>query len=634
MQIMGKPFNNELMLLKSTVEWADRQDVSRLTTFLFQQERERPLACIGSGGSLSACHYAALLCKRRNGVISTAMTPLELMYSGREVIRKSKLFYLSASGKNNDIINAIKYGVKYNEAMMMSLSLRKNNPTEQLLERYPKVLRWCEEIPSGKDGFLATNSLLATFALLCRSYDSVPVSDVLHFDESYRMSRDTNLADTENFIVLYGAAGESVAKDIESKLTEAALGAALLSDYRNFGHGRHHWFAKRKANSCIIALVTPIEKELAMKTINCLPADIPVMYIESELNFPKASVEMLIKAFRFVQDLGKARGIDPGRPGVPSYGRTLYNLNYFKLTNDILPSESTQDAAVKRKLGIARYENAKLREYYRNAYKKFIRRLNKSCFTTIVFDYDGTLSSPDHVSRYTEELCDEMKTALENLLRNGVEIRVATGRGWSVRKVFRNSINDAYWPQVKIGYYNGACLCELYEDKKLDMWKRQPLNTELRTLEETLRKRLPRDCVNYELMERNQQLSVENVATEADSEIIYATCCEIIWDKQLTGIHVWRSSHSMDVVVYSKANKLKVVEDKEHTLCIGDYGCLDGNDYELLTCNASLSVDRVSHNADCCWNIVPSGIRGIEATLYYLSHLSVKNGKIKCSFSI
>ncbi len=631
---MGKPFNNELMSLKSTVEWADKQDVSHLTTFLFQQRRSQPLACIGSGGSLSACHYASLLCKQRNGVLSTAMTPLELMYSGREVIRGSKLFYLSASGKNKDIVNAIKYGVKYNETGMMSLSLRKNNPTEQLLECYPKVLRWCEEIPSGKDGFLATNSLLATFALLCRSYDSDPVTEVLHFDEGYSVNRDINLAGIENFIVLYSAAGESVAKDIESKLTEAALGAALLSDYRNFGHGRHHWFAKRRANSCIIALVTPVEKELAMKTVSCLPADIPVIYIESKLNFPKSSVDLLIKAFRFVQDLGEARGIDPGKPGVPSYGRTLYNLNYFKLTNNILPSESTQDVAVKRKLGVAGCENVQLWEYYRKAYKNFVNQLNKSCFTTIAFDYDGTLSAPDHVSRYTERLCDEMKTALENLLSNGVKIRVATGRGQSVGKVLRNSINETYWSQIKIGYYNGACLCTLDESKELEIWKTHPLNAELKTLEETLRQRLPSDSINYKLMKRNQQLSIEEVATETDSEIIYATCCEIIWDKQLMGIHVWRSSHSMDVVVYHETSKLNVVQDKEHTLCIGDYGCLDGNDYELLTCKASLSVDRVSHNADCCWNIVPSGIQGIEATLYYLSHLSAKDGKIKCNFSI
>lgn len=631
---MGKPFNNELMMLKSTVEWADHQDVSCLANFLFQQDTQLPLLCIGSGGSLSACHYAALLSKLRNGVLSSSMTPLDLMYSGREVIRGSKLLYLSASGKNKDIQNAIKYGVMYNETAMMSLSLHKYNPTEQLLESYPKVIRWCEEIPSGKDGFLATNSLLATFALLSRSYNGESVSKDLSFNESYTVNRDIDLAAIQNFIVLYGAAGESVAKDIESKLTEAALGAALLSDYRNFGHGRHHWFAKRKKDSCIIALVTPVEKELATKTIESLPSDVPVIYIKTELTLPKASIYLLIKAFHFVQDLGEARGIDPGRPGVPPYGRKLYNLSYFKLTNSILPKEAILDIAVKRKLRTGSNNNAELQDYYRKACKTFVQRLNKTCFTTIAFDYDGTLSAPDHASRYKERLRDDIKDALELLLENKIEIRVITGRGQSVGTIFRNSINKVYWHQVKIGYYNGACLVTLDEKDKLDEWKNQPLNDELKALEEELQQRLPRGCMKYEFAERNQQLSIEDVATASDSEIIFAICREIIWDKQLMSIHVWRSSHSMDVVVYHEASKLRMIEDQEHTLCIGDYGSLDGNDYELLTCPASLSVDKVSLNATCCWNIAPPGVQGLEATLYYLSRLIAKDGKTKCKFNV
>lgn len=631
---MGKPFNNELMILKSTVEWADRQDVSCIVDFLYQQNPETPLVCIGSGGSLSACYYAALLRKLRNGVLSCAMTPLELMYSGREVIRNCKLLYLSASGKNKDILNAIKYGVKYNGMAMMSLSLRQNNPTELFLDGYPKVHRWCEEIPSGKDGFLATNSLVGTFALLSRSYDGESVNNAIHYNESYTMSDELNLGNIDNFIVLYGAAGESIAKDVESKLTEAALGVALLSDYRNFGHGRHHWFAKRKTNSCIIALITPVEKELAEKTISCLPTDVPVIYIESKLTLPKASVDLLIKAFRFVQDLGEARGIDPGRPGVPSYGRKLYNLSYFKLTNSILPSESVLDVAVKRKLGFSGTEDTGLVRYYKKKCRNFVQQLNKGSFTTLAFDYDGTLSPSDHDNRYRNQLHEDIKNALESLLKSGVEIRVATGRGQSVGEVFRSSIDKKYWPLLKVGYYNGACLYSLDHDNKLEEWKSLPLDKELIVLGEELKRRLPCDVIRYRLESRNQQLSIEDVARERESNLIFTTCREIIWDKQLQGIHVWRSSHSMDIVVYHEASKQNVIDDPIHTLCIGDYGSLDGNDYELLCSGASLSVDKVSCNAESCWNIAPCGKKGIEATLYYLKRLTAKGGVIKCKFSV
>ena len=629
---MGKPFKGELEKLSETIRWAEQQDVTRLARFLFAENKQTPLVCIGSGGSLSACYYVAMLYKQRNGVLAQAMTPLQLMFSGREIIRSSKLLFLSASGKNKDILNAIKYGVKYNETGIMSLTLRKNNPTEELLEQHPKVLRWCEDIPSEKDGFLATNSLLATFTLLCKAADS-KVNEVKFQDlqpETCNLKLDT----LQNFIVMYGATGEPVAWDIESKLTEAALGSALLSDYRNFGHGRHHWFDKRGENSGIIALVTPVERELAYKTIGSLPKSVPVIYIETELDGPQASIDMLLKAFLFVNDLGEARGIDPGKPGVPGYGRILYNLDYFKLTNCILPAEKTLDVAVLRKLGMAGKENAPLWAHYSEACQRFVRQLNRGQFTTVAFDYDGTLSASDRKSRFTNRLCDEIIDALMPLLENGVQIVVATGRGKSVGESFQESIEQKYWPQIKVGYYNGACLLVLGEEDKLKAWKKQPFDSELKALEEELKLRLSKGCVPYKFEERSLQLSIGGEMTQTESQLVYEICREIIWDKQMKGIRVWCSSHSMDIVVYREVSKLRVIEDPEYTLCIGDYGTLEGNDYELLTSKYSLSVDRVSKNAECCWNIAPSGMKGLDATLFYISRMKANERKITCKFSV
>lgn len=647
---MGKPFKEELEKLSSTIQWAEQQDVTRLASFLFKENRETPLVCIGSGGSLSACHYATMLYKQRNGVLAQAMTPLQLMYSGREIIRRSKLLFLSASGKNKDILNAIKYGIKYNETGMMSLTLRKNNPTEELLQQYPKVLRWCEDIPTEKDGFLATNSLAATFTLLYKSFMfHIPNSkdtknEEKEFSNSLILDKLENnlkpktwnfeLSSFQNFLVLYGAAGEPVAWDIESKLTEAALGSALLSDYRNFGHGRHHWFAKRKENSAIIALISPVEKELASKTLKSLPADVPIIYMETELDTSEGTIDMLLQAFHFVSALGEARDIDPGRPGVPGYGRVLYNLDYYKLSSRILPNEKTLEVAVRRKLGVTAEENTPLWEHYSKACKSFVQRLNRGKFTTIAFDYDGTLSPSDHDSRWKEHLHDDIKSALTCLLEQGVEIRIATGRGQSVGKALINSFDRQYQRQIKVGYYNGACLLQLGEENKLDEWKNQPVDSELSALSEELKKRLPQDCVKYKLAPRSLQLSIEEVQSASDGELLFNTCLEIIWDCQLKGIRVWRSSHSMDIVAYHEVSKLRVIEDTAHTLCIGDYGSVGGNDYELLTTPFSLSVDKVSRNANSCWNIAPSGVTSLDATLYYLSRLTATDGIIKCKFNV
>ena len=632
---MGKPFKGELKKLSKTIRWAEQQDVTRLAQFLFAENKQIPLVCIGSGGSLSACHYAVQLYQQCNGVLAQAMTPLQLMYAGHNIIRSSKLLFLSASGKNKDILSAIKYGVKYNETGMMSLTLRKNNPTEELLEQYPKVQRWCEDIPSEKDGFLATNSLLATFTLLCKAACASKFQDSrFKLNDLQSETFNLNLSVIQNFIVMYGATGEPVAWDIESKLTEAALGSALLSDYRNFGHGRHHWFDKRGENSCIIALVTPVERELAYKTIGCLPKSVPVIYIETELDGPQASIDMLLKAFRFVNDLGEARGIDPGKPGVPGYGRLLYNLDYYKLTNRILPAEKTLDVAVLRKLGVAGRENAPLWVYYSEACQRFVRQLNRGRFTTVAFDYDGTLSASDRKSRFTNGLCDEIREALMPLLENGIQIVVATGRGKSVGESFKESIDQKYWLQIKVGYYNGAYLLALGDEDELKKWKEQPFDSELKELEEELKLRLPAGCVGYKFEERSLQLSIEGEMTQTESQLVYDTCREIIGDKQMKGIRVWRSSHSMDIVVYREVSKLRMIEDPEQTLCIGDYGTVEGNDYEMLTSKYSLSVDRVSKNIESCWNIAPSGMKGLDATLYYISRMKANEGKITCKFSV
>ena len=629
---MGKPFNTELPLLKNTIEWADAQSPDKLRGFLCRHNPSVPLLCIGSGGSFSACSYASLLYRMHNGVLSSPLTPLELMYSGSELMRSSKLLYLSASGKNKDILTSIRYGVKYNESGMMALCLRGDNPTRDLLLKYPKAVSEHLEIPSGKDGFLATNSLVALFALLCRCYDDSPVAPYIDFDGGYTSSAGTDLRDIDNFLVLYGAYGEPVARDIESKLSEAALGATLLSDYRNFGHGRHHWFSKRGERSAIVALVSPREKDLAQKTISCLPEDVPVITITSDIDNPKASIDLLVKAFRFVADLGQARGIDPGKPGVPSYGRMLYNLNYVKLTNVLLPKESVIDVAVRRKCGAALVDNPQLYDYYRKECLAFIDRLGQTSFDAIAFDYDGTLSGSDRDSRYTNALMPEVREALIKLLSKNIRVMIATGRGKSVRDVFLKEIPGDLQHLVTIGYYNGAAVFPLSKTDTLEKFKDGKLDKELGRLAAELGKRIPDKLIAYELEPRNRQLTVAKVTSQADSDLLYTTCREIVWDKQLTGIHVWRSSHSMDIVVYKEASKLNVLGGT--VLCIGDYGSVEGNDYELLTTPNSLSVDRTSRNPRSCWNLAPHGLQGVDATLHYLSCLQLSDGKFKCKLKI
>src|SRR6202030_4348732 len=55
--------------------------------------------------------------------------------------------------------------------------------------------------------------------------------------------------------LLYSPPLSAAAADLESRFVEGALGNIHAADWRNFGHGRHHWFAKRADETGIVALV-------------------------------------------------------------------------------------------------------------------------------------------------------------------------------------------------------------------------------------------------------------------------------------------------------------------------------------------------------------------------------------------
>ena len=104
--------------------------------------------------------------------------------------------------------------------------------------------------------------------------------------------------------------------------------------YRNFAHVRHYWVAKRVKESAIVALITPEEEGIAKKTLSILPESIPKLLITTDQKSSLGSLELLIKSFTLVNLIGQKQQIDPGRPGVPEFGRLLYNLKYSSLYNE------------------------------------------------------------------------------------------------------------------------------------------------------------------------------------------------------------------------------------------------------------------------------------------------------------
>ncbi|MFN0188427.1 MAG: SIS domain-containing protein, partial [Bacteroidia bacterium] len=329
---LGKPFTKELELIESTFHWAIEQDTSKIQSL---SDTGAPVYVVGSGGSLSACYFAVYLLQNM-GITAKAITPLELYYS-RHALSKSRILFLSASGKNSDILFAFKKSLESNPLEITTICMRKGTPLTKLANKYSIANAIEFQLPSGKDGFLATNSLLAYFSILHKSFQKPGTNSIVNFKENFELSIKTfldKITTDHTITILYGGWGHPVAIDIESKFTEAALGNIHMSDYRNFAHGRHHWFAKRGKDSAIIALITPEEEGIAKKTLSILPESIPKLLITTDKDSSIGSLELLIKSFTLVNFTGQKQKIDPGRPGVPKFGRLLYNLKYSSLYNE------------------------------------------------------------------------------------------------------------------------------------------------------------------------------------------------------------------------------------------------------------------------------------------------------------
>jgi hypothetical protein len=640
---LGKPYASELEQLANTYAWAMNTELDPLVKAI-SSCASLPLLVTGSGGSLTVAHLTASLHHRYAGRMAKAVTPLEIV-SLAPSFKDIAVLFLSAGGKNADIIGAFQQVVVREPRRLVVLCSQRESPLSRLAETYRYVDPVDFALPAGKDGFLATNSLLAFSVILCRTYaylfppgyELPEALDILVHPTltPQQFSAELHhlclpLWERETMVVLYGATGHAAAVDLESKFTEAALGCIQMADYRNFAHGRHHWLAKRGGNTAVLALVTDDDRDIADKTLQLIPADIPVAKIHIPQRGIHASLRALVTALYIVGLAGEARGIDPGRPGVPLFGRRMYNLRAFAAArvfeHALLPHEAI---AIERKTEteidtlITRGECS----FWQEAYKSFCQRLQMASFQAVVFDYDGTLC--DRRDRYTGP-SDAIVRQLVRLLEAGLLVGIATGRGKSAKEVLRRRIEQRWWSRVVIGYYNGADNGFLGEDAHPDAVEGTcevlgPIAEALQSNE-----RLPHlaTCTF-----RRMQITVEP-KPYASETITWDIVQQLVHAWHLPGVTVVRSSHSIDVLAPGVSKRtlvghVRALADAVGTiqiLCIGDRGRWPGNDFALLQEPCSLSVDEVSPDPNTCWNLAPAGHRGVQATLDYLGAMQMLPG--------
>ncbi len=638
---MGKPFINDLQRLTRTYVWATGHDVSPLADALGRGVG-RSLLAVGSGGSLTAADFACALHQGHTGRIARTATPLDLLAESAPCLGDLTVMILSAGGRNPDVVGATRSAGTREPRQLLVVCGTNGSPLSDLARSYDADVFEFPP-PGGKDGFLATNTLVAFALLLYRGYraasglmsdlppklsqllDGAEVEDANSaIDEECR-----RLWERDTLVVLHGPSTRSAALDLESKFTEGALGSVQLADFRNFAHGRHHWLAKRASTSAVLALVAAEDEELAARTLALLPRnEVPIACLRVKQESFIAGIASLVKVMFVVASAGRARGIDPGRPGVPAFGRKLYHLRAFSPR----ASRSWETAAIERKAGapIATLEIRGDLAKWRAALNSFVNTLRITNFGAVVLDFDGTIC--DRRSRFVG-LDAPVAEQLGRLLRSGLVLGIATGRGKSVRKDLTVCLEKRYHHQVWIGYYNGGHVRRLDED--LDSQQLEGSDDPLPAVQQAL----AADAwisAHAKVEARRMQLSVVKCAPVSET-VLWESVAQLIAAEVPNAVSVVRSSHSVDVLAPGVSKRSLVERVRRELpaeraiLCIGDRGRWPGNDYSLLQEPCSLSADEVSPDPRTCWNLANPGVRGVSATLRYLRALSVQKGTARFS---
>lgn len=315
-------YAEELEKLIASYSWAKAVPIDRLLAWKEATAR-RPMIALGSGGSLSAAHFAALLHRHYARGQAKHITPYELLLNEPELSGIS-LMMLSASGDNSDILSAFETGIGRGAEALSALCMRRNSPLAKQGRPHSHAYLFEEDIPTGKDGFLATNTLLATLALLARAYgaellDSLSTPPPIDF-----RAPDPGLL----IQIVYGGWSAPVATDLESKLNESGLASACMNDYRNFAHGRQLGMFYHRENAHLLALITPETADIAERTLSLLPPGFSVSKLCTRRAGAAGTLELLMQALYWVKAVAMARGLDPAHPArVPDWVFQMYKLS-------------------------------------------------------------------------------------------------------------------------------------------------------------------------------------------------------------------------------------------------------------------------------------------------------------------
>ena len=585
---------------------------------------------VGSGGSFTVASLLCNLHEAYTGRVSRPSTPLEIICNPT-LAASSPVFLISAEGKNPDIIEAMQRARRHSARPVHVITNRASCPLMDQVSTLTDVSTHVFELDK-KDGYLATNSLLLDAILFARAYGELDQSsNVLPENLSDLTIGEESLSDwltqAQSFVeecvlrgavtVIYSPLLKPIAADLESKLSEAALLHSQFTDLRSYAHGRHLWLANRPSECAILALTEPSLGSLwdGMKAL--FPPEIPTFTMKLGGSEPRDLIAGLVAQMYFVSLIAKGFERDPGRPIVPQFGRDLY---YIKLQDVIPAPPDSVDSSERAKYEVlgARWPSHRNHGAMRRAKSEFIDSLKKQSFRAVVFDYDGTLSSSQRTDSPPPQI---VLDHLVRLVRSGVIVGIASGRGGSLQECLASCLPQDVLSRIQLGLYNGGAL------SSADSAPEPPVETS-EFLSHVTRIIVRLKALGVPIHEHKTthpfQVSVrfrEGLATDN----MWFVVADALRQAGLDLSSMVKSKHSVDILAKGITKSRLIAHiiqsfkiDPYQILTLGDQGAWPGNDAALLEHKFSLSVDVPSRRMDRGWKLAPSHRRDVDATLWYV----------------
>lgn len=136
---------------------------------------EASIIGVGSGGSFTVASLLCTLHEAYTGRVSRPSTPLEII-SNPTLASASPIFFVSAEGKNPDIVEALQRARRHSARDLHVLTNRRLSPLQDTLATLTDVNIHTFELDH-KDGYLSTNSLILDAVVVARAYEELDRHD-------------------------------------------------------------------------------------------------------------------------------------------------------------------------------------------------------------------------------------------------------------------------------------------------------------------------------------------------------------------------------------------------------------------------------------------------------------------------